>query len=155
VASDDDICWADDTDSHIDTVTRFVNESTVLYNWSNDEESPEFRRILKVHYEELKNATTESGKPLTLVLLPNTKYQYPVYSTTGPELGRGSYCNYLVANGVVLVPVYGDPNDDRAKEIIGQQFPDRDIIGIDCKTIFQYGGMIHCVTQQQPAGKAR
>jgi len=150
MSGDDPELGPEVTDCHIDGSARFVNESTVLYNWSDDEENPEFRRILKVHYGELKNATTESGKPLTLVPLPNTKYQYPVYSTTGPELGRGSYCNYLVANGVVLVPVYGDPNDDRAKEIIGQQFPDRDIVGIDCKTIFQYGGMIHCVTQQQP-----
>ena len=162
MSGDDPELGSEDTDCHIDGSARFVNESTVLYNWSDDEASPEFRRVLKVHYEELKDATTESGKPLTLVPLPDTKY--PVYSishigaggsltrsTKAMELGRGSYCNYLVANGVVLVPVYGDPNDDRAKGIIGEQFPGRDIVGIDCRTIFENGGMIHCVTQQQPA----
>jgi len=74
-------------------------------------------------------------------------------STEATELGGGIYCNYLVANGVVLVPIYGDANDDRALKIIGEQFPDREIIGIDARTIYENGGMVHCVTQQQPCGK--
>ena len=164
MSGDDPELGPEDTDCHIDGSARFVNESTVLYNWSDDEASPEFRRVLKVHYEELKNTATESGKSLTLVPLPNTKC--PVYSTShigaggslaksteAIELGRGSYCNYLVANGVVLVPIYGDANDDRAKRIIGEQFPGREIIGIDARTIYENGGMIHCVTQQQPVSK--
>ena len=161
--SGDDPELGDFIDCHIDANARFVSESTVLYDWSDNKESAEFRRILKVQYEDLKNATTESGKSLTLVPLPNTKC--PVYCTTrleagvgfpksteANELGAGSYCNYLVANGVVLVPIYGDINDNRAKRIIGEQFPGREIIGIDARTMFEDGGMIHCVTQQQPAG---
>lgn len=164
MSGDDPELGPEDTDCHIDGSARFVNESTVLYNWSDDEANPEFRRVLKVHYEELKNATTESGKSLTLVPLPNTKY--PVYSTShigeggnlaksseAIEIGRGSYCNYLVANGVVLVPIYGDINDDPALKIIGEQFPNREIIGINSTSLIENGGMIHCVTQQQPVSK--
>jgi len=164
MSADDPELGGEDTDCHIDGSARFVNESTVLYSWSDDETSSVFRRILKVHYDELRSATTESGKPLTLVPLPNTKC--PVYSTShigaggsltksteAIELGEGIYCNYLVANGVVLVPIYGDANDDSALKIIGEQFPDREIIGIDARTIYENGGMIHCVTQQQPGGK--
>jgi len=158
---DDPELGPEDTDCHIDGSARFVNESTALYNWSDGETTPKFNRVLKIHYEELKEAATESGKSLTLVPLPGSCY--PVHATShigtggkivgtsgSVELGHGSYLNYLVANGVVLVPIYGDPNDDRALAIIGEQFPDREIIGIDARTIYENGGMIHCVTQQQP-----
>jgi agmatine deiminase len=60
------------------------------------------------------------------------------------------YSNYLVANDVVLVPVFGNVYDDRAKSIIGEQFPDRQVVGIDCVALNEDGGAIHCVTQQQP-----
>jgi agmatine deiminase len=61
-----------------------------------------------------------------------------------------AYSNYLVANGLVLVPVFGNKNDERAKAIIGEQFPDREIIAIDAVSLTEDGGAIHCVTQQQP-----
>jgi agmatine deiminase len=66
---------------------------------------------------------------------------------------KGSYVNYYVANGVVLVPNYGDANDKIANDIIQKQYPDRKVIGIDVRDLYENGGMIHCVTQQQPAGK--
>jgi len=163
MSGDDPELGPKDTDCHIDGSVRFANESTVLCNWTDDETTPEFRRVLKVHYEELKEATTESGKPLTVVPVPNTRY--PVHATShigtggktvgtcgSVELGYGSYLNYLVANGVVLVPIYGDPNDDRALKILSEQFSNREVIGIDVRKIYENGGMIHCVTQQQPAG---
>jgi agmatine deiminase len=68
-----------------------------------------------------------------------------------PSLGL--YANYYVANNVVLVPVYGDVNDAEAKSIIAEHFPDREIIGIHAPLVAELGGMIHCVTQQQPAGE--
>jgi len=161
---DPSIGWADDTDSHIDTVARFVNESTVLYAWAEEESDPRYS-MLKRHYEELQNATDQSGKPLTLVPLPLPKSG--VCSTSQVGAGGGvtessvsvqtdaSYTNYLVANDVVLVPVFGNVNDDRAKKIIGEQFPGREIIGINCVALSENGGEIHCVTQQQPVGKTR
>jgi len=158
---DPSIGWADDTDTHIDTAARFVNESTVLYTWAEEETEPRYS-MLKKHYEELREATTESGKALTLVPLPLPRGG--IYSTSKVGAGGGiaespapvytdaTYTNYLVANGVVLVPVFGNVNDDRAKKIIGEQFPDREIIGINCVALSENGGEIHCVTQQQPAG---
>lgn len=65
---------------------------------------------------------------------------------------KGSYVNYYVANGVVLVPNYGDVNDEAANKIIQKQYPDRKVIGIDVRNLYENGGMVHCVTQQQPAG---
>ncbi len=153
------IGWADDTDTHIDTVARFVNESTILYNWTDDETDLRYAMLKKLH-EELKEATTESGKPLTLVPLPLPKGGLYSTSHIGPGPGLrssapvytdASYSNYLVANGVVLVPVLGNVNDARALKIIGEQFPDREVIGINCVAINENGGAIHCVTQQQPA----
>jgi agmatine/peptidylarginine deiminase len=65
------------------------------------------------------------------------------------------YSNYLVANGVVLVPVFGHAHDPRAKDIIAEQFPGRDVIGIDAVGLIEHGGAIGCVTQPQPMGRKR
>ncbi len=146
--------WGDTTDSHIDIVARFTDESTVLYNWTDNKSDPRYRMFAK-HLEELKNATTESGRTLTLVPLPVPKDG--VYQVTSDSQWREShytdaaYSNYLVANDVVLVPVFGNVYDARAKAIIAEQFPDRDIVAIDAVSLTEDGGAIHCVTQQQPA----
>jgi len=147
-----------DTDLHIDGYARFTDESTVLYSWTEDE-SNIFHPYLKRHREELRDARTESGKPLTLIPLP--KPENEMYSTlssaTRPPfdsvLSLGTYANFYIANNVVLVPVYGDVNDARAKSIIAEHFPDREIIGIPAWATAERGGMMHCVTQQQPLGK--
>jgi agmatine deiminase len=144
-----------DTDFHIDGAARFVDASTVLYSWTDDASHPRYPYFRK-HREELERAVTESGKPLTLLPIPVT--QARVYgtrraSTVPPfelELSLGLYANYYVANNVVLVPVYGDANDARAKAIIAEHFPGREIIGILAHRLAELGGMIHCVTQQQP-----
>ena len=72
-------------------------------------------------------------------------------TTNGNNLGyKGSYCNYYIANNVVLVPNYNDANDEVANAIIQELHPDRTVIGIDCRNLYENGGMVHCVTQQQP-----
>ncbi|GAI10262.1 unnamed protein product, partial [marine sediment metagenome] len=100
-----------DTDCHIDGSVRFANESTVLCNWTDDETTPEFRRVLKVHYEELKEATTESGKPLTVVPVPNTRY--PVHATShigtgGKTVGKivGGEVNFIESFGLLTTGLY-------------------------------------------------
>jgi agmatine deiminase len=143
--------WGDDTDSHIDLVARFTDESTVLYNWTDDESdprSPLFARTL----EELKEASTESGKALTLVPLPAPQvYQVSrMAAWRRTTLTAAAYSNYLVANGVVLVPVFGHAYDERALAIIAEQFPGREIIGLDALGLIEHGGAIACVTQPQP-----
>ncbi len=146
--------WGDDTDWHVDIAARFVSEFTILYNWAEEEAEPRYS-MLKKHYEELRHATTESGKPLTLVPLPLPKGG--VYSTskiggTASDYTDAAYSNFLIANDAVLVPVFGNVNDDCAKKIIAEQFPHREIIGINCVALNEGGGAIHCVTQQHPAG---
>jgi agmatine deiminase len=146
-----------DTDLHVDGYARFTDESTLLYSWTDDE-SNHFYPYLKRHKDELQNANTESSKPLTLVPLPKPKNEMysTLYSSTklpfDSILSLGTYANFYVANNVVLVPVYGDINDARAKSIISEHFPGRDIIGIPAWATAERGGMMHCVTQQQPLG---
>ena len=103
---------------------------------------------------ELEAATTESGKPLTLVPLPVPEVHQVTTMTDwrGTTLTDAAYSNYLVANGVVLVPVFGSAHDAQAKAIIAEQFPDREVIGIDAVGLIEHGGAIGCVTQPQPLG---
>ncbi len=144
-----------DTDLHVDGYARFTDESTVLYSWTEDETN-NFYPILEQHRNELRNAWTESGKPLSLVCLPKPVNE--TYSTLDPatrppferHLSLGTYANFYIANNVVLVPVYGDINDARAKSILAEQFPTRNIFGIPAWATAELGGMMHCVTQQQP-----
>jgi agmatine deiminase len=149
-----------DTDLHVDSYARFTDESTLLYTWTN--ESNTFFPVLKKHRDELKSAETESGKRLDLVPLP--KPENDMYSTirlnTRPPFENiaslASYGNFYIANRVVLVPVYGDVNDANAKSIIAEHFPEREIVGIPAWKTAERGGMMHCVTQQQPiSGKRR
>lgn len=146
--------WGDATDSHVDIVARFTGESTVIYNWTDDESDPRYPLFAKA-YQELQKATTESGRSLTLAPLPIPKNGvHQVTDKIGWREGTltdGVYTNYYTANGVVLVPVYGNRNDDRAKAIIGEQFPDREVVGIDAVSLIEHGGAIGCVTQPQPA----
>jgi agmatine deiminase len=147
-----------DTDLHIDGYARFTDSSTVLYNWTDDE-SNIFYPVLKRHRDELREACTESGQSLTLV--PLSKPENSAYSTlntsTQPPFetaaSLASYANFYIANNLVLVPVFGDINDARAKSLIAEQFPAREIIGLPANVLADMGGMMHCVTQQQPLSK--
>ena len=87
--------------------------------------------------------------PYNFLKIPLTKNN--VSTTSGTNLGyKGSYINYYIANTKVLVPNYNDPNDSIANDIIQTLYPNRKVIGIDVRNLYENGGMIHCVTQQQP-----
>jgi agmatine deiminase len=153
----DEVCESvgDTTDYHVDIAARFAGASTVLYSWTDDESDPR-HSYLKRHREELRSAATESGARLDLVPLPLPKGG--IYATDPASIwGHGTgftdaaYMNYYVANGVVLVPVFGNVNDAAAKTIIGEHFPKREIVGIPAVSLTEDGGAMHCVTQQQPA----
>jgi agmatine deiminase len=146
--------WGGETDSHIDGTARFTDASTVIHNWTDDQSDPRHGAFQRTQ-RELDAATTESGSRLTLV--PLLAPQGGVHRTSAHKHSRhlsgltpAVYTNYYVANGVVLVPVYGNASDERAKAIIAEQFPDRDVVGVECVGLAKGGGMIHCVTQQQP-----
>jgi len=143
--------WGDETDSHIDIVARFTNENTVLYNWTNNLSDPRYRMLAK-SLEELETATTESGDDLNLVPLPLPEVQQTSTMTDWRKstLTDAAYSNYLIANDVVLVPVYGHWDDHNALSIIQEQFPRREVIGIEVLALVEHGGAIGCVTQPQP-----
>lgn len=135
------------TDMHIDGFMKFVNSTTMvtmnnadLLNWG----------VTQADINTLYAATNANGQTYNKVYIPLT--QNNVVTTYGTNLGyKGSYANYYVANGVVLVPNYNDPNDSMANQIIGNLYPGRTVIGIDVRNLYANGGMVHCVTQQQPS----
>jgi agmatine deiminase len=97
----------------------------------------------------LYTATDINSAPYSIVQLPLTSRD--VMTTYGSRVGfKGSYANYYVANKAVLVPTYADPNDGIALARIKALYPGRAVIGIDCRNLYVKGGMVHCVTQQQP-----
>ena len=97
----------------------------------------------------LYSVKNQQGKPYEYVVLPLT--QNNVVTTYGDDLGyQGSYVNYYISNDKVLVPTYNDPNDAVAIALIQQLYPTRKAVGIDVRNLYADGGMIHCVTQQQP-----
>ena len=144
----DGVTGLDVTDMHIDGFMKFINHTAML---TMKEEDLLELGLSENDVEKLYSATNKQGKEYKKVYIPATKNK--VKTAYGKQLeDKGSYVNYYVANGVVLVPNYGDTNDKIANEIIQKQYPDRKVIGIDVRNLYENGGMIHCVTQQQPAG---
>jgi agmatine deiminase len=134
------------TDMHIDGFARFGNKETIvtmskvdLLEWEVPEQD----------IETLRAAKNKEGKIYNFLTVPLT--QKNVVTEDGRALGyRGSYINYYIANTVVLVPNYNDPKDTEANDIIQKLYPTRKVIGIDVRNLYENGGMVHCVTQQQP-----
>lgn len=134
------------TDMHIDGFARFGNTKTIVTMSKTDLEEWD---VPAADITRLYNAKDKNGKPYTFVTLPLTVSD--VTTAYGKKLDyRGSYVNYYIANEVVLVPGYNDPNDKVANAIIARLYPGRKVISIDVRNLYANGGMIHCVTQQQP-----
>lgn len=142
----DGVAGVDITDFHIDGFAKFYDESTII---TLVEEDLIEWGVTDKDIEVLMNAKNAMGERYKYIYLPLTKKN--VILESGKDLGyKGSYVNYYIGNTVVLVPNYNDPNDEVANEIIQKLYPDRKVVGIDVRELYQYGGMIHCVTQQQP-----
>ncbi|ASK30614.1 agmatine deiminase [Chryseobacterium sp. T16E-39] len=138
----------DVTDMHIDGFMKFINHNTMI---TMDEEGLVEMGLSDKDINTLYAATNVKGKEYKKIYVPATKNK--VKTAYGKQLDeKGSYVNFYVANKVVLVPNYGDPNDQVANKIIQDQYPDRKVVGIDVRNLYENGGMVHCVTQQQPAG---
>lgn len=141
----DDGLVGDDTDGHIDNLARFFQADGILMAVA-DSEDDNFV-ALSENTRRIQAFRTPTGQPYATVSLPLPE---PIY-LDGERLAA-SYMNYLVLNGAVLVPTYGQPQCDAdALEIIGDCYPDREIIGFDCRDIVREGGAIHCMSQHQPA----
>jgi agmatine deiminase len=135
----------DDTHGHVDDITRFVSPDTVVTCVDADPKSENYE-ALRENIRRLRDATAEDSKPLATIDLPMPA---PVYFE-GRRL-PASYANFYIANGLVLVPVFNDPNDRVALDIFADIFPDRDIVPIYCGDLIWGFGAVHCMTQQQPA----
>lgn len=135
----------DDTDGHIDDITRFVNENTVITVVEDNQEDENYS-ILQENLETLRSLRLLDGSSLNIVELPMPA---PViYDDTRLP---ASYANFYIANEVVVVPIFNDANDQRALDIIQSCFPTRKVVGIDSVDIIWGLGSFHCLSQQEPA----
>jgi agmatine deiminase len=134
------------TDQHIDGFARFGNATTIVTMEQNNLLDFDVKQS---DIDKLFSAKNKNGTAYTFVKVPLT--QNNVVTTNGTNLGyKGSYVNYYIANNKVLVPNYNDPNDAVANGIIQALYPTKTVIGIDVRNLYENGGMVHCVTQQQP-----
>ena len=140
----------DDTDGHIDTLARLCPNDTILYT-DGDDSQPDLYEM----EQELRELRTLDGRPYRLLKLPLPR---PIYDDGRAQSGAPSessdrlpatYANYLVINGAVLVPTYGQPDlDAEATRVISEAYPDRETVGIDCLPVIRQHGSLHCCTMQ-------
>ncbi len=134
----------DDTHGHVDDIARFVGPSTILTAFERDPSDPN-HEILQENYKRLTRMRDQDGKPLRVVKLPMPS---PIIYN-GQRL-PASYANFYIGNGVVLVPVFNDPNDRVALNTLAELMPKHRITPIYCGDLVWGLGTIHCMTQQQP-----
>lgn len=133
----------DDTDAHVDQLARFTSASNILAAWTDREDDPGFPLLQSMH-EQLKSFRDLHNQPFEIIRLPLPEpvmyedHQLPA-----------SYANFYVGNGFVIVPTFRCKQDDQAKAIIQEQFPDREIIGIDATDLVWGLGAFHCASMQQ------
>ena len=136
----------DDTDAHIDTLARFAPDDAIVFQACEDMADPHFDQLARMR-EELTALRTRDGRPYRLHALP--------WARAIVDEGRrlpASYANYLVVNGAVLIPAYGDPADAGAAAVIAAAHPGREVVPIDALPLIWQNGSVHCLTMQVPAG---
>jgi agmatine deiminase len=139
------IC-GDDTDGHVDDFARFVNPTTIVCAFEEDETGEDYAP-LKENYDILCNSVDQDGNKLNIVKLP-------MPHAVGDE-GRlpASYTNFYISNSAVLVPIFEHKNDEKALTILQKLFSDRKVVGVNCTDLVHGFGTIHCISQQQPSTK--
>jgi len=135
----------DDTDGHIDDLSRFISDSTIVTVVEEDAADANYA-ILQDNLDRLKQFRDASGRPFRIVELPMPG----VVEHQGQRL-PASYANFYIANGIVLLPTYRHPNDDRALEILQREMPKHRVIGVDSTELIWGLGSFHCISQQEPA----
>jgi agmatine deiminase len=135
----------DDTHGHVDDLTRFVNETTVVTIVEEDRGEANYA-ALHDNLQRLQGMKDQDGRTLRVETLPMPK---PVYFA-GQRL-PASYANFYIANGLVIVPTFNDANDRVALNTLAKLFPRREVVGIHCRDLVLGLGTLHCMTQQEPA----
>ncbi len=136
----------DDTDAHVDTLARFASTDSIVYQDCDDESDPHHFE-LRAMGAELAGLRTRHGNHYRLFPLP---WARPILDE-GRRLAA-SYANFLIINGAVLMPAYGDPADAAAAAVLAEAFPDRRIVPVPCRPLIWQNGSLHCVTMQLPVG---
>ena len=136
----------DDTDAHIDTLARFAGPDAIVFQACDDPQD--------AHYEELQAMARDIAALRTVDGQPYRQFPLP---WARPILDEGrrlaaSYANYLIVNGAVLIPAYGDEADARAQAVLAQAYPDREIVAVPCRPLIWQNGSLHCLTMQLPLG---
>ncbi|HVU17444.1 MAG TPA: agmatine deiminase family protein [Candidatus Didemnitutus sp.] len=138
----------DDTDGHIDDMTRFLPGGGIVTCIEPNAKDSN-HRPLEENLERLRSLRTVQGRPFRIVPLPMPR----PFGFKGQQV-PASYANYLVLNGAVLVPQFRQSRRDaEARGILGECFPGREIVGIDCYDLIWGLGTLHCISQQQPAAR--
>ena len=154
--------FMDETDGHVDNLCCFIRPEEVLLHWTDDETDPQYE-ISCDAFERLSGSVDAKGRKIKIHKIHQPG---PLYMTEEESLGvekksnvaprnkgnrlAGSYVNFYIANGGIVMPLFDDPHDKAALEKISTLFPDRKVIGIHAREILLGGGNIHCITQQQP-----
>jgi agmatine deiminase len=138
-------CVGDDTHGHVDDIARFAAPGVVLLAHERDPRDANHRRSLD-NLRRLRKAKDARGRKLDVLTLP-----YPRAVVMDGQRLPASYANFYIANGVVIVPTFNDPNDRVALETIAAAFPRRQVVGIHALDLVWGLGTLHCLTQQQPS----
>jgi len=133
----------DDTDSHIDTLARFVNTKTIVYVKCDNPHDEHYHALNKME-NELQSFKTLQGEPYILIPLPMTN---PILNKDKKRL-PASYANFLITNEALIYPTYNDSHDKEAHEIFKKLFSDKEIIPVNCLKLIEEGGSLHCSTMQ-------
>ena len=155
----------DETDGHIDNLCCFLRPGVVALAWSEDPQDIQ-HAIAQDALARLRRARDAQGRTLEIIKLPIPQRPVAMSATEAAEVLSApgtqarpagvrlaaSYVNFTLCNGAIILPRFEDPNDDRARAILAEQFPDRVIRQVPGREILYGGGNVHCITQQQPAG---
>ena len=157
--------YNDETNGHVDNMCNFVRPGEVVLAWTDDEKDPQYERSVEA-YKYLESQTDAKGRKLKIhkMYIPSpiliTKEESQGVDAVDGTLPRqegdrmaASYVNYYTGNGFIALPVFNDPNDEKAMKLLKELYPGRKIRGIYAREILLGGGNIHCITQQVPAGK--
>ncbi len=150
----DQVIWlgrgivGDDTHGHVDDIARFAGPATIVAAIEPDTSDPN-HEPLKENLAKLKAARTPTGKQFNIVEIP-----LPHAVLFRGQRLPASYANFYIANGLVLMPTFHDPNDRVALNLLAEVFPDREVIGVHSIDLIWGLGALHCMTQQQPAANS-
>lgn len=149
------VIWVDEgligdhTDGHIDNIARFVAPGRVVCQAPSGADDPN-ASILDAIAARLRGETDSTGRKLEVITIPGAG----LYKNTAGEVSPASHMNFVIANGVVVVPVYGTPTQEAALIALQDVFPDRKVVGVSSRGLLGAGeaggGSFHCITQQEP-----